>query len=445
MRKWGTIGTILLLFLALASATSCGDGQEEVSQQLIDVVRGDLMVSVSGSGNIVVSNEANLTFGSGGKIAKIYVDEGDKVRKGQSLARLDTGPLKLALAQVQAARDQAKAAIDQAEYALEQVEEPFSEGDIDSAEAAVDAAEEALYYALWMLDKAEEGEEAAEEALYQAKQGGDPDEIAAAEAALQQAEAAVRQWDAEVFRAQASLLAAEAQLEAMEDAPDEAAVEAAESQLKAAELQLKAAELAVTETQKQLDEAVITAPFDGEVTSVHAEEGDIFSPTGMPVIHLIDLTSMELEVEVDEIDVAEVKAGQRAIIEVDALPALQLGGEVKSISTLSKEMGGLVLYEVTISFDIPQGYNLKIGMSAIADIIFEERSNVLLVPNRAISQDSQGNSVVKVMVDEEIEERPVVTGISDGFDTEIVDGLNEGDVVVIETKVKSSGSGGLFG
>jgi RND family efflux transporter MFP subunit len=227
----------------------------------------------------------------------------------------------------------------------------------------------------------------------------------------------------------------------MEDAPDEAAVEAAESQLKAAELQLKAAELAVTETQKQLDEAVITAPFDGEVASVHAEEGDIYSPTGMPVIHLIDLTSMELEVEVDEIDVAEVKPGQRAIIEVDALPALQLEGEVASISLLSKKLGGLVLYEVTIGFDVPQGYNLKIGMSAIADIIFEERNYVLLVPNRAITQDSQGNPVVKVMVDEEIEERPVVTGISNGFDTEIVGGLNEGDVVVIETKVKPSAPG----
>ncbi len=81
-------------------------------------------------------------------------------------------------------------------------------------------------------------------------------------------------------------------------------------------------------------------------------------------------------------------------------------------------------------------------MSAIADIILEERSNVLLVPDRAISQDSQGNPVVKVMVDEEeIEERIVVTGISDGFDTEIVDGLSEGDVVVIETKVKPSAPG----
>jgi len=426
VRKLGIVAVLLLCF-ALIGTIGCGGTQEETTQQLIDVVRGDLIVSVSGSGNIVASDEADLAFGTSGKIARIYVDEGDKVSEGEVLATLDTGPLKLALAQAQAA-------LDQALYNLEQIKEPFSDDDIDSAETAVKLAEDYLDYVEWMFDQAEDAEDMAEDALYLAQQSGTAEQIAAAEAALAVAEAAVEQWRLEISSAEASLLAAEVQLEAMEDAPDDGAVEAAESQL-------EAAELAVAEAQKQLGEGTITAPFDGEVTSVHAEEGDIFSPTGMPVIHLIDPTIMEIEVEIDEIDIADVKTGQKAIIEVDALPALQLEGEVTSISLLSKKIGGLVLYEVTIGFDVPQGYNLKIGMSAIADIIFEERSNVLLVPNRAINQDSQGNPVVKVMVDEEIEERPVVTGISDGFDTEIVGGLNEGDVAVIETKVKPSAPG----
>ena len=428
MKSWRIVA-IVLLCLALAGVTACnpfGGDQEETTQQEIEVVRGDLIVSVSGSGNIVVTDEANLAFGSGGKIARIYVDEGDEVRKGEVLARLDTGPLELAFAQAQAA-------LDQAEYNLEKTKEPYSDDDIDSAEAAVDAAEDYLEYVEWMLDQAEDAVDEAEEALYQAKQGGDPVEIAAAEAVLATAEAAVEQWRMEASRSEVSLLAAEAQLEAMLDAPDEGAVEAAESQL-------EAAEQAVAEAQKQLDEALITAPFDGEVTSVYADEGDSVSAV-MTIVHLIDLTSMELEVEVDEIDIAEVKPGQRAIIEVDALPALQLEGEVTSISTLSIEMGGLVLYEVTIGFNVPPDSGLRLGMSAIADIILEERSNVLLVPNRAITQDSQGEPAVKVLVNEEITERTVITGISDGFDTEIVSGLSEGDVVVIETKVKPSAPG----
>ena len=72
-------------------------------------------------------------------------------------------------------------------------------------------------------------------------------------------------------------------------------------------------------------------------------------------------------------------------------------------------------------------------MSATADIVIDERSNVLLVPNRAIKQDSQGNPVVNVVVNEQIEERPVVIGISDGFQTEIIDGLDEGELVMRKT------------
>jgi len=431
MKKWGTIGFILLLCVALAGTIGCGGSQDGTSQQLSEVVRGDLVVSISGSGNIVVADEANLAFGTSGKIERIYVEEGDEVNKGEVLAGLDTGPLELALAQAQAA-------LDQAEYNLEQIKEPFSDDDIDSAEAAVKAAEDYLDYAEWILDQAEETEDMAEDALYLAQQSGTAEQIAEAEAALAAAEAAVEQWRMEVSRAEASLLAAELQLEAMEDAPDEGAVDAASAQF-------EASELAVTLAQRQLDEAVITAPFDGEVTNIYAEEGDLFTPTGMPIIHMIDPATMEIEVEVDEIDIAEVEEGQKAIVEVDALPDLQLEGNVTSISTLSTQMSGLVLYKVTIGFSVPSNAGLRIGMSATADIILEERSNVLLVPSRAITEDSDGNPVVKLIVNEEIEERPVIIGISDGFDTEVVSGLSEGDVVVIETKAKSSGSGGLFG
>jgi multidrug efflux pump subunit AcrA (membrane-fusion protein) len=141
---------------------------------------------------------------------------------------------------------------------------------------------------------------------------------------------------------------------------------------------------------------------------------------------------MELDAEVDEIDIPGVRLGQRAVISVDALPDLQLEGKVTSISPLSTEKSGVILYKVKVGFDVLENSGLKSGMSATADIIFTKRSNVLLVPSRAIGQDSSGNPMVKVMVDEQIQERPVVIGISDGYQTEIVDGLDEGEVVVIE-------------
>ena len=83
-----------------------------------------------------------------------------------------------------------------------------------------------------------------------------------------------------------------------------------------------------------------------------------------------------------------------------------------------------------------------------ADIIISERSNVLLVPSQAITQDSQDDPMVKVIVNEQIQERSVVIGISDAYQTEIVSGLQEGEIVVIEIRAKatSSGPGGfMFG
>jgi len=412
VKNWRIV-VILLLCLALAGAIGCGGDQEEASPQEVEVVRGDLIVSVSGSGNIVVSNKANLTFGSSGKIAKIYVEEGDEVDEGDILAKLDTDYLELALTQAQVALtgqeiavSQAEINVTKAEIALEKAEDAWL--DTESAGNKVKRLKRSLE---WELENDPE----------------DTEKILAIQKDLREA------WD-NFFRV------ASDSTDAREVKAKEIEVELAKQSVEQMKHSLQQFQQALEQAQKDLSEATITAPFNGVVASVDADEGDSVSAT-MTIINLIDLTSMELEVEVDEIDIAEVKPGQRAIIEVDALPALQLEGEVASISLLSKETGGLVLYEVTIGFDVPQGYNLKIGMSAIADIILEERSNVLLVPNRAISQDSQGKPVVKVMVDEEMEERPVVTGISDGFDTEIVDGLSEGDVVVIETKVKPSAPG----
>jgi len=100
-----------------------------------------------------------------------------------------------------------------------------------------------------------------------------------------------------------------------------------------------------------------------------------------------------------------------------------------------------VVYEVKISLDVPPHSETKVGMSATADIIIHQRSNALLVPERAVTQDNQGNPMVWVMVNEQIQERSVVVGISDGYQTEIVSGLQEGDVVVWETKVKPSAPG----
>ncbi len=412
MKRWLKIIGLLLLGLVLLGGTiGCnpfaGDG-DEAAQQLAEVVRGDLAISVSGSGNIEVSDEGKLAFGVGGRIDRIYVEEGDSVTKGDVLARLDTDDLELALTQAkvtlasqQVAVTQAELNLEQAEYNLDQAMELYTWPEIEVAEADVDDAEAFLEYA---LDK-----------------GLSPTTIIYAQARLDAAEARldamITDYDTE-----------EVALEKMKVGLAEQSLELAKQGLEQAQQSLKYAE-------KQLKEAVISAPFAGVIADIYADEGDVVLPptlTTQAIIYLVDLSTMELNVEVDEIDIPEVEPGQRAIIDVDALRDVEFEGEVLTVSPVAKEEAGVILYEVKVGFNVPEGSGLKVGMSAEADIVIVDRSSVLLVPSRAITEDSEGNPIVMVVVNEQTEERPVVIGISDGFDTEIVSGLSEGEVVVVE-------------
>ena len=442
MKSWRA-AAVLLLCLALVGSTACspfGDGsQEETSQQLVEVVRGDLIVSVSGSGDIDVSNEANLVFGTGGRIDRIFIDEGDEVAEGEVLAGLDTAPLELAVTQAQAALAQAQIARTQTQIAQAQAQADFTQ-----AQAALAQAEAARTQVQIVFNLAEDDLEDAYDFLRWSRRTFDT-----MDAALEEAEVLYETAELEFEVAETQLAAAELQIEAtgLQLEIAESQLELVEPQLEAADLQLEAAEQALEEAQRQLDMVTITAPFDGAVVSVDVNEGDTVS-AATPTVYLIDLSSIELKAGIDEIDIPSVKLNQRAVISLDALPDLQLEGEVSSISLMPTVQAGLVIYDVTISFDVAEDSDLRVGMSATVDIIINERSNVLLVPDRAIKQDSQGNPVVMVMVGEQTRERPIVIGISDGFETEIVSGLDEGETVVIElrTKTSSSGSGGfLFG
>ncbi|MFC2021644.1 efflux RND transporter periplasmic adaptor subunit [Chloroflexota bacterium] len=448
MRRWRTI-TVLLLCLVLASATACNPfgGEKEVNEELVEVVRGDLSVTVSGSGTIEVSNETKLTFGIGGRIDKIYVEEGDKVSEGDVLAKLETDTLELAMNQAKVAYAQAEVAVTEAEVAviqygaavteaevnlknaeinLEQTTKTSTFTDIRIAQAAMDSAERDLDDALIILSKYDEGT---------LGYGGYQKIVVQVQARYQTAK---DRYDAMLLGfGTKEVLAKKQQVDAAEQTLEVArqSLELAKLSPELARQLLELAQQSLEQAQKQLDKAAITAPFDSVVASVAVDKKDTVS-TATTIVHLIDPSSMELEVQVDEIDVTEVKPGQRAIIEVDALPATLLEGKVSSISLLPKEEAGVIVYDVTVDFDVAEGIGLRAGMSATADIITAERNNVLLVPDRAIKQDSQGNPVVEVVVNEQIEERVVVTGISDGFETEISDGLEEGEMVERRAKPK---------
>ncbi len=467
MKKLRMIAALLLLII-LTTVTACNPlGDDEEEEQYVEVGRGDLLVTVSGSGNIETSEDANLSFGSGGRIARIYIEEGDRITKGEILAELDAASLELA-------RDQAEYALTQTEVARTQAElsQKTAEYELDNTLDQKDALELALFNTQINVRSAEHHVDETQD-IYTW-----PD-IKTAQKDVENAEAFLQYSldqnlsDAAITYAQIRLDAAEAVLDAKRNVYDTEEVAIAKMQLEATELaeaqaqknldemgedialkelRVAAAKAAVVQakqsialarqsleqTEKDLKEAVIIALFDGIVASVTAEEGDtIPSPSVSPrqIIKLIDPTSLELVVEVDEIDITDVEIGQEVIMTLDALSGKEFASIVTIIYPVPLEVGGVVVYEVKIALDVPEDSGVRIGMSAETDIILASRADVLLVPDRAIGEDSQGNPVVNVLVDDdELEERAVVVGISDGFDTEIVSGLEAGETILARSK-----------
>jgi RND family efflux transporter MFP subunit len=208
-------------------------------------------------------------------------------------------------------------------------------------------------------------------------------------------------------------------------------VNIAEANWETAKLNLEIAELSLESAELNLEKAVIVAPFDGVVTAITITEGKEISAATLatPAISLVDTSEIELRGFIDEIDVAMVKVGQAANITLDALPDEEVKGEVAFISPIGTVRAGVVSYDTTITLENPVA-GLRDGMTATAKVIIERRDDVLLIPNKAI-RGTWENPAVVVLVDEQVEEREITLGLTDGINTEVLSGLEEGEKVIL--------------
>jgi len=163
-------------------------------------------------------------------------------------------------------------------------------------------------------------------------------------------------------------------------------------------------------------------------------------------------------VSLTEIDVVNVKPGQKVTLTLDSFPDKTFTGQVLSINTNGQVSSGVTSYPTIIVLDssLPNIYS---NMSVSANIIIDSKTDVLTIPSVAIQTDSSGNSTVEVLKNNQVSQVQVATGISDSTNTEITSGLNVGDVVVTgivtkttttttksaTTSVFSSGLGGAAG
>ncbi len=175
------------------------------------------------------------------------------------------------------------------------------------------------------------------------------------------------------------------------------------------------------------EDPTIRAEQDGILSDLMLADKTVTAENS-PMYTLISTDSYDLKAEIDELDIAGVKAGQTAQIVFDALDEQTFEGTVRKVSALGNNVNGVTTYTVTI--ELPGTEELKTSMSATATIVTDHRDDVLLIPVDAI-QTNDGQKYVTVVNGEETEDVNVTLGLVNNTMAEVTEGLTEGQTVVV--------------
>lgn len=516
MKKLAIILTSLALLATTILTAGCSFKQEEVmaqENQTATVQRGSISTEITAAGNLALSDKEELAFEVGGtqsdplSVEEVLVEEGDTVKKGQVLARLDTSAWQDRLDTLQNAITTAERQQTAKERALTAAERQViakenalttAESQIPTKEFAVRQAELSLKTAEYNLsqltavkaaqnavDGAQAAYDLAQLTLTNAIKAGDPGaeadtlmigviqtrkeltdaqnalkdvlsakniqlstdtalELATRELAVEQARRQVQEAQTAIYNTRIAVTDAKNTLDDAKDAVTDA------------QTALDDAIKAVKDTQETLDEerakkTEIIAPFDGFVTAVNVEGGDEISK-GTVACVIADPNKFQSYVMVSEMDISQVKVGGDATISVDSLGGLSFPAKVTHIAPTATVQSGVVNFKVKVVLEsieptqTEQGQavseddiQLKEGLTVTVSIIVQQKSAVLLVPSASITTQS-GQSYVQVLSPNgTTEKRAVKTGVTDYQRTEIVEGLTEGETVIIP-RVTSTGS-----
>ena len=182
--------------------------------------------------------------------------------------------------------------------------------------------------------------------------------------------------------------------------------------------------------KEKLEDYTITAPITGTITAQSVKVGDVVA-AGTIVTTVSKTDEYEFKIPVDELDVSKITTANKVLVTIDAIPETEDNPIVGRISKIPLEgitVGGVTDYYITVA--IPAIENLRISMNANAEIILAESNDVLMLPIEAI-QKEDGKRFVEVIQNGVANKVEVVTGTSNSGYAEVVNGLKEGDEVVI--------------
>jgi HlyD family secretion protein len=388
---WWAGGAAILVVVLVVGLAARGSHTKIEPSRLAKVTRGDIAKSVVATGKIQPITKVELKSKASGIVEKLFVDINQPVHKGQVLAQLDQQEI---LAQVAAQKAQLAAA----EANVVTYNANIAEDKVNAL-----APDLPMYQQTYQRN------------LAMQKEG------IVSQQTLDNAE---RDYLANKNKQQSSA----------------AQILVDDAKLRQAQAQVQQNQASLEQLNEQLSYTTLTSPIDGVVLSRDVEMGDavssilVLGSTATQVMTLGDTTQVYVDGKVDEADIGSVYLGQPARIRVESFPNEVFSGKVTKIAPLGVEKDNVTTFQVRVSIDNPKN-ELKANMTANAEVLIKEDKNVLSVPEQALVYDPQKNASVFVPDPKEKDGQrkiSVKAGISNGTRTEILDGLKEGDTVVLQ-------------
>ena len=387
---YGALAVVLLVGVGWGASALFRSSADIPESRLATVDRGTMLRSVVATGKIEPITKVEIKSKANGIIKVLPIEVDQHVEQGAVLVELDRDNLTAQVRQARATLQAAKAAQQGAEAQFEK--------------SKVEAESPDVEYARRTLARAK--------SLFQQK--------LIAQSQLDDAQTAVDQAENRQRAAQSQLSMARAHMA-------EAAANVAQAQA------------ATDRVEEELANATIRAPIRGTILARDVEVGSPVSSilnmgaAATPVVTMGDISQVFVRGKVDETEIGNLKLGQPARITVETFKDRTFQGNVTQISPMGVERDNVTNFEVRVSIDNP-GSALKANMTANAEIVLEERPNSLIVPEAAISYDAKRSASVDVLDRGARSGRrrvPIKVGISNGTRTQVIEGLKEGDRVVL--------------
>ncbi|MGI8468899.1 MAG: HlyD family secretion protein [Pyrinomonadaceae bacterium] len=484
----GASALVVLIAIILISVFASRKDTPEVVTVKIEK-RHELRSTVTASGEVRPIQFMNLTSEVQGRIEEIYVKEGDQVKKGQPLVRLDPTALQsntdAQLAALQASQNDVQVSRSQilaAQNQLSQAQQTLTanQAAVDTASVEVSSARQQVVAAQTDVDKAQVEVNAANRELKRSENllesgvvsrlevDNAKDRVANAQVSLQNAKARLQSQQIAVKESQSRVNEAKARVNqqavAIKDA--QRGVDTANLSANSSESRANQQAALLRGQQNQRNKTLQVAPINGVIAEIPSKVGT-FAVAGLSTTALMtiaDMSTVNVEVKVDETEIDKVEVGQLAKIKVDAFGDKEIVGEVTQKTPLalgkSQTTGGLstnintqeakefrvVIQLKDLSDDVHD--SLRPGMSATAVITTKTVQDVIAVPLQAIVEKQPDASPtiqtsvpapadkpkpikgVYVLNGNKVKFVEVTTGISGESDIQITSGVNEGDEVI---------------